>query len=218
VYAVERRQSSESCAWEPLAWWTVEPEPITGVPYLWLDFEGSGWSIRVKYVVPLPVPASSDTTVNQSGFTASSTEVTLALVTGWPEPGWVKIDSEVMFYSNIDAPNVQLEGLVRGVFGVAAAHSTGAAAYGVIPAVTDDLHEVLLLLAEAEMHRQMLHDAPAEEREEHRWQLRWADQQAKERIVGLRRFMPRKRAKLHPNAKTWKGTAGNDWVTVTYSG
>jgi hypothetical protein len=213
VYAVERRQSSDSLAWEPVPWWEVEPEPITGIPYLWLEFEGSGWGIRVKYVVPLPVPGTSDTTINQTGFTATSTELTLALVAGWPEPGWVKVEDEVIFYTNIDAPAKELQGLVRGVFGAAAAHSTATTVYGVVPAVTDDLHEVLLLLAEAELHIQMLHDSPGAEREEHRWMARWRDQQAKERIKELRRFRPVARARLHPTAKTWQGGGKNDWIT-----
>ena len=215
VWGVERRQSGETTAWEPVAWWRVEPHPVTGIPYLWLEFEGSDWDIRVKYVVPLPVPPASDTTVNQTGFTATSTELTLALITGFPEPGWLKVDSEVMFYSNIDAPNVQLEGLVRGVFGVAAAHTTATAAFAVIPALTEDLHEVLLLLAESEMHRQMLHSAPAAEREEHRWLLRWAEQQAQTRRKELRWFRSPIRARLSPLAKTWQGIEVNDWITPT---
>ena len=220
IYAVERRQSSEALPYEPIPWWREEPDGITGAPYLWLNFEGSDWGLRVKYMVIMPVPSALDLAVDDAtNITAADTTITVdgaaaTTLDDWPEPGWCKIDDEVISYTGIDTASETLTGCTRGVWGTAATHADDAVVYSVVPGWKPDVFGVVLSLAQVELYQMELHDAPAKERDASTFMVRWMGQQAEADLMVLRRFQPPRRWKLSPTAKTWAPAAvDNDWIT-----
>jgi hypothetical protein len=77
-------------------------------------------------LAPIPQVTAQSTTLN-GGINATVTTITVASTSSMGAQGRVQIDSEIIYYTGINATTLQLTGCVRGVAGTsAAAHLTGA--------------------------------------------------------------------------------------------
>ena len=96
----------------------LQVQYLTGRPY-WYALMQAQKQIMFH---PAPSTAAQTTTVDQTGFTATSTSITVASTTGFPSRGRIKINDEVIGYTA--TTSTTFTGLTRGQDAtVAAAHA-----------------------------------------------------------------------------------------------
>lgn len=176
--------------WIDLPGWTTEPDGsggwtlrLTGLPY-------AEQGRIIYWNNPGPVPPMEDNVfpLTTGAITSASTEVTIS--TGHrqiPQVGFVLIEGEWLQYSGISGNAGEstwtLGNLVHGLFdtgSVSQSHSSGVEVEWGVPADNVALYEILMSKSESNLHRMFLTSGAPNEKEDHKWAMRYLDAEVAE--------------------------------------
>lgn len=173
--------------WVTLPGWAVEPNSaggytlrITGMPY---TEEGR----ILFYQNPMELPVFDEDYPTLAGdIDSSSTSLTVTTSSRAIAPvGYILVGGEWIQYAGIAGNAAEstwtLSNLVRGVYntsGVSQTHTSGDVVEWGLPADDVRLYEHLFAKAEAYMHRMLLTTGSPNEKEDHKWAMRYLDAEA----------------------------------------
>lgn len=180
--------------WIDLPGWLTEPDGsggwtlrLTGLPY-------AEQGRIMFWMNPLPVPPMADgefPTIT-GDITSASTSVTISTPHRQiPQVGYILIEGEWLQYAGIEGNAGEstwtLSNLTHAVLNttnVSQSHSSGAEVEWGVPADDVSLYEILLTKAESILHRMFLTSGAPNEKEDHKWAMRYLDAEVAEAWKG----------------------------------
>lgn len=173
--------------WVTLPGWSVEPNSSGGYT---IRIEGMPYTEDGRilfYQNPMELPVFDEDYPTLTGdVAADDTSLTVSTDTRSVSPvGYVLVNGEWMQYAGLAGNAAEstwtLSNLVRNVYftgSVSGTHTTGDTVEWGVPADDVRLYEQLFTKAEAYMHRMMLVNGSPNEKEDHKWAMRYLDAEA----------------------------------------
>ena len=182
--------------WVDIHQWNLEPDG-TGGQTLRIEIASNRFSAtdgRVLWWAENGAVPESVQTLN-AGITSSETSLVIADTPFISDFGYVKIGSEWIQYAGVTpgASTTTLTGLVRGIRGTAASHSSGDEVLWGVAAPQQNLFAQLYTQILYHLHSLLMAVSSVEETQQHQWQMRWHKQNADEFWM---RYVPNKQSKI----------------------
>lgn len=191
--------------WARLNAWEVYPN-TSGTRTLRLHFNPTTTPARVIwYGQNGPIPVTATLPVTNAEINSTDTSVVLTSKPTVAQAGYIKIDSEILFYAGTTegASTLTLNNLVRPIMGTAAAtHSSGSTVTWCVAVDNQRSYQQLMHECSAWLHMWYTNKASGDETERHVLQARYYKQLADEywatHTSGRKGYMRLSRAALGP--------------------